>query len=316
MSVRVTVGWCLVTLLLVIALIVWIALGMRPEYGAESLLVVRPLDNAILGRSFERDIVRSNPGIVRLGVQVSLWTENTLKGTTQHTNGVVRLIAAGVTAAEAERIANQAAEGVCQTLQKDYRASTRILSPAHSIPPASIHESSKFRLGGSSQPGFPAAGRVPFHDAGISIDPGVDWKRYFTVWSEAKCDTQLMGQGNYAGAVLRGWLLGPTATNEASGVQEIRSQIDHEQGLIESSRKEQPFVSGSGLHGTHLSFLKQYATANAARSGPALISHKIHYYVIMNARGRCAVLMYSTVLAGESEQIQRMIQSTLRADSP
>jgi len=36
----------------------------------------------------------------------------------------------------------------------------------------------------------------------------------------------------------------------------------------------------------------------------------------MNARGRCAVLMYSTVLAGESEQIQRMIQSTLRADSP
>ena len=103
---RVVIGGC-VALGLLVGILVFRESGDDSRaYAAESLLIVRPFNNALLGRAFEREVRRSSPGITRLGFQLLSFSITTPNGTTRQTNGVVRLVAAGGTATDAERQAH------------------------------------------------------------------------------------------------------------------------------------------------------------------------------------------------------------------
>jgi hypothetical protein len=117
------------------------------------------------------------------------------------------------------------------------------------------------------------------------------------------------------GAAIRAGCVGVGQfTNVPSATGHLHSQIDQEQELIESSYKEEPFATESGMEGAHISFTRQHVSPNPRSGGMTLMTPTTHYYVFTNAHSRAIVLMYLTVSGTESEEVQRMIRRTLRVD--
>jgi hypothetical protein len=310
------VAACVVLVLLGTILFVTLPSGDGPQYRAEALVTVRPFNNTLLQPAFERQIRRSTPGIIKVQFQLSTWSETNLKGTTKETNGVIRLVAAGHTMAEAERRATEAASGVCARLKELYGTSANLLHRVHGTPRSAIHEHSRFRLRlGSAGPGpFPTGGPVYFPSQGISLDPGSGWMRHYSLGREPAGDLVLTGEGDFNGASIHAFSLGPTSTNVESTVAHVRPQLLQQRGIIESSLKEEPFTSVSGLHGKHVSFTRQYPGRGPVRGGMMVMTQTEHDYIVTNAQLRCVEISYVTVSGSESEGVQRMIRSTLKAE--
>jgi hypothetical protein len=170
---------------------------------------------------------------------------------------------------------------------------------------------------------FPTAGRVFFEKSAISIDPGNDWLRYYMVGREPDCDLHLRGKGKLNGGSITAVQLRAEITNVQSGVEELRPRTDRDTGLIESSWKEEPFASETGLHGVHASFTQQYPSS--FRGGMVFMTQTTHVYLVTNAQSHCVGIRYvsasssnerpnNIVPGSESEEVQRMIQRTLRAE--
>jgi hypothetical protein len=313
---RVVIGGFLAVVLLVGTLVFRGSVDHSRAYIAESLLVVSPFTNALLLPAFKREVMRSSPGIVRLGFELSTSADRTSKGITYQTNGVIWLLAAGATAADAERLANTASEGVRVALGQRYGVAATPLIQAHSAPSSALHEPFRLRFGGNATPGpFPTVGRVYFQKPEVSIDPGTGWMREYAVGREPVCDPGLTGIGKMNGAFIRAVCVGVGQfTNVPSATGHLHSQIDQEQELIESSYKEEPFATESGMQGAHISFTRQHVAPNPRSGGMTLMTPTTHYYVFTNAHSRAVVLMYLTVSGSESEEVQRMIRRTLRVD--
>lgn len=313
---RVVIGGFLAVLLLVGTLVFRESFDHSRAYIAESLLVVRPFNNALLLPAFKREVMRSSPGIVRLGFELSTCADRTSKGITYQTNGVIRLLVAGATAADAERLANTASEGVRVALGQRYGVAATPLIQAHSAPSSALHEPFRLRFGGNATPGpFPTVGRVYFQKPEVSIEPGYGFERWYVMRREPVCDPELIGKGKMNGAFIRAGCVGVGQfTNVPSATGHLHSQIDQEQELIESSYKEEPFATESGMEGAHISFTRQHVAPNPRSGGMTLMTPTTHYYVFTNAHSRAVVLMYLTVSGSESEEVQRMIRRTLRVD--
>lgn len=211
----VIVAGCVILLLLGAILLVGLLLGDGLRSRAEALVTVRPFNNTLLQPAFERQIRRSTPGIIKVQFQVSTWSETNLKGTTKETNGVIRLVAAGHTMAEAERRATEAASEVCAGLKELYGTSANLLHRVHGTPRSAIHEHPRFRLRlGSATPGpFPTGGPVYFPGRGISLDPGSGWMRHYSLGREPADGLLLIGEGDLNGASIHVFSFGPTFTN-------------------------------------------------------------------------------------------------------
>lgn len=306
---RLVIGGFLAVVLLLGTLVFRGSTDHSRAYIAESLLVVRPFNNALLRRAFEREVRRSCAGIGRLGFELSTLADRTSHGITYQTNGVIRLLAAGATAAEAERLANSAAEGVRVALGQRYGVAATPLVQAHSAPASAHHEPFRLSFGDATPGPFPTLGRVYFQKPEISIDPGSGWMRWYAVIRAPVCDPELIGKGKMNGAFIRAARVGQF-TNVASATGHLHSQIDQEQGLIEY--KEEPFATESGMEGAHISFTRQHVSPNPRSGGMTLMTPTTHYYVFTNAHSRAVVLMYLTVSGTESEEVQRMIRRTLR----
>ena len=279
-------------------------------------MTVRPFNNTLLQPAFERQIRRSTPGIIKVQFQVSTWSETNLKGTTKETNGVIRLVAAGHTMAEAERRATEAASEVCAGLKELYGTSANLLHRVHGTPRSAIHEHPRFRLRlGSATPGpFPTGGPVYFPGRGISLDPGSGWMRHYSLGREPADGLLLIGEGDLNGASIHVFSFGPTFTNVESTVAHILPQLPQQAGFIESSLKEEPFTSDSGCHGKHVSFTREYPGRDLVRGGMMVMTQTEHDYIVTNAQQRCVEIRYVTVSGSESEGVQRMIRRTLRPD--
>jgi hypothetical protein len=325
---RIIIGGCLALILLVGTLVFRESGDDSRAYIAESLLIVRPFNNALLARAFEREVRRSSPGITRLGFQVSTESERTPKGTICQTNGIIRLVAAGRTAADAERLANNASDGVRATLRQHYGVSATPIGQAHGAPSA-LHEPYRLRFGNATPEYFPTAGRVFYQRLGISIDPGYGWTRSYTLLRtkgmgrEPEADLHLIGKGKFNGGFIHAFLMSPEFTNVQSGIGECRSKANLQQGLIESSWKEEPFATESGLHGVHASFNQEYPAP--FQGGTVLMTTTTHEYLVTNAQSRCVCIRYlsasssnarpgDTISATKSEEVQRMIRRTLRVE--
>jgi hypothetical protein len=313
---RVVIGGFLAVVLLVGTLVFRGSFDHSRAYIAESLLVVRPFTNALLLPAFKREVMRSSPGIVRLGFELTTFADRTSKGITYQTNGVIWLLAAGATAADAERLANTASEGVRVALGQRYGVAATPLTQARSAPSSALHEPFRLRFGGNATPGpFPTIGRVYFQKPEVSIDPGNGWMRWYVMLREPVCDPGLTGIGKMNGAFIRAGCVGVGQfTNVPSAIGDLHSQIDQEQELIESSYNEEPFATESGMQGAHISFTRQHVAPNPRSGGMTLMTPTTHYYVFTNAHSRAVVLMYLTVSGSESEEVQRMIRRTLRVD--
>jgi hypothetical protein len=148
----------------------------------------------------------------------------------------------------------------------------------------------------------------------VSIEPGYGFERWYVVDREP-CDPGLTGIGKMNGAFIRAVCVGVGQfTNVPSATGYLHSQINQEQELIESSYKEEPFATESGMEGAHISFTRQHVTPNPRSGGMILMTPTTHYCVFTNAHSRAVVLMYLTVSGSESEEVQRMIRRTLRVD--
>jgi hypothetical protein len=226
----------------------------------------------------------------------------------------MRLVAAGSTPTEAEQLAKKAAEGVRVTLQQSYGTTVTILGPARSYAASAVRTSFRLRFRNADQGPFPTAGPVCFQRPGISINPGDGWMRHYMLGLDSGCDPQLIGQRKFNGDFLQPVLLGPLSTNVESGIAELRPSIAQQPGFIQSSCKEEPFASDSGLHGLHASFARKYPVPNPRGAGMILLTPTTHYYLVTNAHSRCAGIVYITVTGKESEQVQRMIRRTLRLE--
>lgn len=326
---RIIIGGCLALVLLVGILVFRASRDQSRAYIAESLLIVRPFNNTFLTRAFEREVRRSSPGIKRLGFQVSTESETTPKGTICQTNGVIRLVAAGRTAADAERLANSASDGLCATLRQHYGVSATPIGQAHGAPSSAFHEPYRLRFGNATPGYFPTAGRVFYERSAISIDPGYGWTRSYTLLRtkgmgrEREPDLHLIGKGKFNGGFIHQFPMSPEFTNVQSGIADRRSKANLQQGLIESSWKEEPFATESGLHGVHASFNREYPAP--FRGGTVLMATTTHEYLVTNAQSRCVCVHYvgasssnarpgDTISATTSEEVQRMIRRTLRVE--
>jgi hypothetical protein len=308
---RVVIAGCLVVVLLIGSLVFRGSFDHSREHIAESLLVVRPFNSALLGRAFEREVRRSCAGLAFLGFQVSTFTSTTLNGTTHETNGVIRLLTVGATAADAERLANNASDAVCGGLAQRYGVAATRLAQAHSAPSSALHEPFRLRFGDAIPGQFPTVGRVYFQRPEVSIDPGHGWTRSFVVGREPPFDPQLAGKGKLNGAFIQAVRLGQF-TNVQSAIADVYSRISPRQGLADPSYKEEAFATESGIEGTHLAFTRQYAAPNPVQGGMTLMTPTTHYYVFRNAHSRYVALIYNTVSGTESEEVQQMIRRTLR----
>jgi hypothetical protein len=326
---RVVIVGCLALALFVGTLVFRKSGNDSRAYAAESFLIVRPFTNALLGRAFEREVRRSSPGIARLGFEVSTFGITTPNGTTCQTNGFVRLVAAAGTAADAERLANDASDRVRVILRQQYGIKTTPIGHAQSAPSSAFQEPFGLRFGKAAPGYFPTAGRVFFPRPAISIEPGKGWMRSYAlrqttgVGREPESDLNLIGRGKFNGAFIRAFLLGPKITNIESGIAALRFGAQQQQGFIESSWKEEPFHAEDALHGVHASFTRQYPAP--FQGGMVLMTTTTHEYLVTNTQSRCVCIDYfnaassqarpkDTISAMESEEVQRMIRRTLRVE--
>jgi hypothetical protein len=326
---RVVIAGCLALALIAGTLVFRESGDDRRGYAAETFLIVSPFKNALLGRAFEREVRRSSPGITRLGFQVLNSSTTTPNGTTRQTNGVVRLVAAGRTAADAERLAKDASERARAILQQQYSISTTPIGQAASAPSSSFHEPFRVRFGNAASGYFPTAGRVFFPGPAISIDPGNGWVRSYELLQtkgggrEPEPVLYLIGKGKFNGGFITAFPLGPDVTNLQSRAAELRSRAQRQQGFIQSSWEEQPFETENGLRGVRTSFTRQYPAP--FQGGTVLMTATTHEYLATNAQSRCVCIQYlsgtssnarpgETISAIESEEVQRMIRSTLRVE--
>jgi hypothetical protein len=322
---RIAIGGCLALVLLLGTLVFRASLDDSRPYIAESLLIVRPFSDVLLRRSFEREVRGSSAGIRLLGFAVSRSGVTTPKATSWQTNGIIRLVAAGGTAAEAERLANNAADGIRAALRQHYGISATAIGRAYSAPSSALHEPFRLRFGNgnATQAQFPTAGRVFFQRVALSIDPGISWVRSYAIGREPECDLTLVGRGEFNGGFISAFRLGREFTDVQSGVGELRDAAHRSKGVIEPSWKEEPFVTASGLHGVRTSFTQQYPSASPV--GMAIMTQITHDFLLTNAQSRCVCIRFvsasssyarpgNDVSKSGSEEVQRTIERTLRVE--
>ena len=290
---------------------------------AESLIFVRPFNNALLKRAFEREVKESSPGIARVGFLVSTFQETTLKGTTVQTNGVIRVVTEGATEADAERSANRAARAVGALLERQYSIHSAPIGPAQSVSRAALRRPFGLRLGNATPESFPATGRVLFPKPALSLDPGEGWVRSYIVDRESEYDMTLIGEGKFKGGFIIAFQLSQQVTNIQSGIEDRRHGAEGRQGFISSSWKEEPFATESGLHGAHICYMRQYPAP--FQGGQVLMTQTTHEYFVTNAQSRCVAISYTrgvsnhelprgTSPEGGPQEVQEVIRRTLRTE--
>ncbi|MGA2660852.1 MAG: hypothetical protein ABSH34_25490 [Verrucomicrobiota bacterium] len=276
-------------------------------------------------------------GLKRLNV-VETPVTITLKGTTKETNGLIRLTAAGPDPAAAERAAGEGANRLCDRLRQTFGSTNRIVGRAHSFASSSVHQRTWFTFRKAAPvTAFPVAGRVFFDHAGLSIDPGSRWDRYYDWIGYPACHlASLSGVGRFSGNSIHaslvgehissrgadGWTFVARRKSDASralpevdaAVAESRSQFQTNSRTIPSSWREDPFVSDSGVHGTRLSFIEQYPAINPRLGGTMTMTQAVHEYILTNAQQRGVTLEYVTVTESASDAVRRMIEKTLRLE--
>ena len=235
----------------------------------------------------------------------------------------MRLVVAGSTGADAERLANKASDGVRAHLWRHYGITATPVGRAYSAPSSAYQRPFRLRFSSATPRLFPTAGRVLFQQPAVSIDPGNGWMRCYIVGFEPECELALLGKGKFAGGFIGAYKLLPGCTNLQSGARELRPRTNRELGLVESSVKEEPFATQSGLHGVEISFTQQYPCPS--RGGMNILTQTTHNYLFTNAQSCLVYLSYHTASAdndkpgnnfsgSDSENVQRMIQRTLRVE--
>lgn len=198
---------CLVALLLAVFFF-YLSDSNGPRYRADAFVVMRPFTNAVLEATFERNVIRTTPGVFRLYFQQSQ-NVHTVRAAAPVTNVsvVIQVAAVGSTAEVAQQTANDAATRLCALIRKLYVGTTaEILNQARGARPYSFRQDGlKFRLGRRSSTDYtPPAGTVVFTGSGISLDPGDDWKQhYISDPPSARCQPMLMGEGQFNGAFIQ-----------------------------------------------------------------------------------------------------------------
>jgi hypothetical protein len=119
---------CLMTLLM-IGVALYIATPSTHRYRTDSLVLATPFTNALLARSFEAQVIRTIPGVLRL--QVSPSFSLPAPGLPAATNGMaLRIVAFGRTPEEAKRAANEAATQLSRTVLTNYGVTGEIADMA------------------------------------------------------------------------------------------------------------------------------------------------------------------------------------------
>ena len=108
-----------ITVVVVIAVLFFAPASSR-GYRAESFVIAKTYTNAFFARSFEADLIRTTPSVLRLRVR-SMFIGIPGGGAPVVTNGVgIRIFTTGPTVEDAQRAANVAATQVCQTVLTNY----------------------------------------------------------------------------------------------------------------------------------------------------------------------------------------------------
>lgn len=134
--------------LLAVFALLWTGPSDGRRYIAESAVIPNPCTNVFFARTFERQVVGSIPGVVAVRAVPKLsaipWS-----GVPVRTNGMVlRIIATGRTAQDAQRTANEAAMRLCQSVLKEYAVTGEICEQASSARPYSyFHDSFQPAIG-------------------------------------------------------------------------------------------------------------------------------------------------------------------------
>jgi hypothetical protein len=334
---RLTVIVLLICLAVILELVFLLPRSKERRYQAESFVTLRPFNAAILAADFQRKAIKSCPGVVRLTLVVETTVNTTLKGTTNETNGLIRLTAAGPEPAAAERAAGEGAGRLCDILRQTFGTTNRIVGRVHSFASSSVHQRTWFTFRKAAPvTAFPVAGRVFFDHAGVSIDPGSRWDRYYNWLGYPACHLALSGVGKFSGNSIHaslvdeaissrgadGWTFVARRKSDASqalpevdaAIAESRSEFQTNSRAIPSSWREDPFVSDSGLHGTRLSFVEQYPSFNPGLGGTMMMTQAVHQYILTNAQQRGVMLQYVTITESASDAVRQMIEKTLRLE--
>jgi hypothetical protein len=122
------------TLLLLIAILLRFAPRSHRRYRADSLVIARPVTNALLARSFETRISRPVPGVLRLEVRPTFSSPlglppSSIQAAKPNAVGI-RIIAVGPVPENAQRAANDAAALLCRTILTNYGVTGEIVDPA------------------------------------------------------------------------------------------------------------------------------------------------------------------------------------------
>jgi len=310
----------------------------QPGYLGESFVTMRPFNAAVLRSDFRRRVIKSCPGMATLGVMIETPAMITLQGTSQETNGLIRVITAGANSAEAESAAVQGARRLGEILHQSFGATNTVVGSAHSFPSSLFHEPSQLGFRKAAPvASFRAAGRVFFDHPGISIEPCGRWIRYYEWLGYPACYlSQAAGGGVFSGNFLRACLLdedvafqrpagwtfvsrhGSPLPKGLEGVEaaaaELRSQFEKNSRAIPSSWRQEPFVSDSGAHGLCLSFSEQCPVPNPRHGGTTIMTQAVCDYILTNAHQRCVLLRHLTTSSSSSDKVRQMIQRTLRLE--
>ena len=102
------------------------------RYRADSFVVARPLTNTLMARSFELDVVRTIPGVLRLRVAPTIsWPSGSVRPASPNVVGI-RILAVGSSSEDAQRVANDAAAQLCRTVLTNYGVTGEIADVASS----------------------------------------------------------------------------------------------------------------------------------------------------------------------------------------
>jgi hypothetical protein len=113
--------------------------GGSPKYWAYSTVIMRPYTNAVIGRPFERQVVKSvpsirqmtvSPGFASLTAAMAWSTNKTPSGAALPVSATIRFMVLGSSPQEAQRKANDAAAQLCTLLPQQYSGSVSIIQQA------------------------------------------------------------------------------------------------------------------------------------------------------------------------------------------
>jgi len=143
---------------------------------------------------------------------------------------------------------------------------------------------------------------VLFPDAGVSINVGEGWKRIDISPGPPVCPPTLIGSAG----MVRAMLFAPRITDIQAATNAVRSMFDRNSDAVKDSYHQEPFATGSGLHGQHIFYSDQ------TKKDGSITELRNHNFIVQRADGRCVAISYLATTESDSDSVKQMIEKSLR----